>query len=86
MTDRGFNYEFTKKELKYLLFAKKNCPLCGKRMEKRTSQNIVYGNYTGFFTKKKTEEPDWFIRKKRVSYFCNSCKKEFSLQNLAHEN
>ena len=41
---KSFRYEFTMKELYYFLFAKKNCPKCGNKMEKNKGYEMVDGS------------------------------------------
>lgn len=38
-----FHYEFTTKELKYLLFGKKVCKLCGTKLVKQKTMSIQTG-------------------------------------------
>lgn len=43
MGAKAFRYEFTLNELRYFLFAKKNCPKCGSKMRKSKGYEIVDG-------------------------------------------
>ncbi|MFT8352716.1 hypothetical protein [Clostridium saccharoperbutylacetonicum] len=67
------------KELKYFLFNRKICKICGFKMKKVTNEKYVgmekfYG-ITGLSYDKAYEIT--------ISYYCQKCNKEYSLEELS---
>lgn len=72
---------FDKNELKYYLFKKKNCPICGNKMTKYTDKTYVgkVRDYNSIGNS--SMQPDEY--RINIYYRCDNCGKLFSLQELA---
>lgn len=82
MNEKGFRYEFTKNEFKYFLFAKKNCPKCGNKLQKSKCEETVDGSIYS-----NVSAPLYISSQKVKRYFylytCNKCDSKFELNELA---
>ena len=82
MGTQGVAYDFTPRELKYILFGKKKCPACGGALEKGKDYEFRHGSdYTdkrGFF----------FADNEKVKHYtyyfvCKACGASYPLSELA---
>lgn len=83
MDKRPFNYTFTPKELAYYLFRKKVCPLCGGKMEKSKTCTIKEGRELQPEYGVKYYMDNEPVRDYKIFYTCPSCRRTFSLSELA---
>ena len=82
MAHDAFRYDFTGKELVYLLFRKKICPKCNCRMIKRKGYETVYGaafnkKIDAFFT------PNAKVKHYLYFFTCPNCGAQFTLSELS---
>ncbi len=82
MEHKGFQYDFTPSELRYLLFGKKRCPRCGGQLVKRKGFESVKGEQLN------TGSDALFIPNAQVKHYlyfftCQSCGREYTLEELA---
>ena len=81
----GFKYDFTLKEFLYMVFNKKRCPNCGmkmkkiKRAETRTGKEVNSEAHSFF-------APDSLVKHYIYFFRCESCEKEYSLNELVKIN
>ena len=76
-------WSFGFKELKYFLFNRKKCKICGTKMKKVTSEKYIgmkkfSGIVTGLSYDKAYEVT--------IFYYCQKCDKKYSLEELAERN
>ena len=85
MKQDAFRYTLSPKEMQYLLFKKKVCPICGNAMTRRKDYVIIKGSEL-------TQESYSFFRQDanvkdyKFSYYCDRCNKQYPLEVLANEN
>ena len=82
MKHKGFSYEFTAKELVYLLFKKKICPRCGETMDKVKYFQTVKGRELN----SKADPifvPQVNIKQYHYRFACKGCGTQFTLTELA---
>lgn len=77
----SFVYQFTVKELSYLLFKKKSCPKCGGKMTKQKCSEIVNGKQFD------TASAPLYNKRPEVKHYyytftCEDCGAEFTLTDL----
>lgn len=82
MSAQSFRYEFTTKELAYLLFKKKVCPKCGGKMIKEKRGETVDGSIFN------TNSVPLYIQGREVklyyyAFICQECGAEYKLSELA---
>ena len=81
MATKGFSYQFTPNELAYFLFKKKICPVCGGKMTRNKTSEMV----TGADVNSKSKPffyPNAEVEKYEFSYICTRCNREFPLSEL----
>lgn len=82
MGAKAFSYDFTVKEMMYLLFKKKKCPQCGGDMQKVKHSEIVDGS-----TFKSNSAPLYIVGRKVKKYYycyvCQGCNANYTLSELA---
>ena len=81
MKHNAISYRFTMKELQYILFKKKSCPICGNKMKREKNYKTCRGSElnTGsdpFFV------PNANVKSYEFQYVCKICKKEYKLNQL----
>lgn len=78
----AFRYDFTRKELFYFLFKKKNCPECGCEMKKykgfETVEGLVFNNRTSAFF-----VPNAKVKHYLYFFHCPNCGLDYRLSDLA---
>lgn len=79
---KAFRYDFSMKELSYLLFSKKNCPKCRNKMKKEKCYEMVDGSI--FNT---ASVPLYIQGRKKVKYYhylfnCPNCSTQYTLKEL----
>lgn len=82
MKHRAFRYDFTAKELAYLLFKKKNCPNCGGQLCKSKG----YETEDGALFNRKADAffiPSVSVKHYFYSFNCTQCGGEFTLNELS---
>ncbi|MDR5588885.1 MULTISPECIES: hypothetical protein [Clostridium] len=73
----GFN------ELKYFLFKRKICNICGTKMKKVTSKKYIgMKKFNGIITGPSCDK----AYEVTVFYYCTKCNKKYSLEELAKWN
>ena len=80
---KAFRYDFTMKELKYLLFNKKNCPKCNHKMVKSKGYELIDGSKISTMS-----TPLYIQGKKDVKHYhylfnCSNCGSQYTLKELA---
>ena len=76
-----YSYKYTNKELAFKLFRKKKCPVCGRKLVHFTTEFYVgRKRFNSVVTQGYGGERDDYLRKDW--YKCNTCNKEYSLQDL----
>ena len=81
MKHDGISYRLTMRELRYVLFKKKSCPVCGTKMEKTKT----FKNLKGYELNSKSDaffHPDDNVKSYELLYVCRFCDKEYKLQQL----
>ncbi|NFT07885.1 hypothetical protein FDF26_12580 [Clostridium botulinum] len=72
-------YSFGFKELKFMLFNRKFCNICGTKMKKMKNEKYIgkkrYVNVDGIGSDAETYEI-------KIFYYCPRCNKKFSLEEL----
>lgn len=81
---KAFRYDFTMKELGYLIFSKKNCPKCNYKMTKSKDYEIVNGS------KFNSRGSAFFIPNSKVKHYyylynCSNCGSQFTLKELSEK-
>lgn len=72
------------RDLKYLLFSKKNCPECGSKLEKSKVCEIRMGYECGVkFVKNTILNEDMEFKYYRYVFRCEKCGSQFPLKDLA---
>ncbi len=81
MSIPGVHWEFSIPEIKYLLFGKKQCPVCGASLIRKKNEEIVTGKDVNH-----PNDPMFFpsakVRHFSYTFVCESCKREFCLNEL----
>ena len=81
MSSQGVHWEFSIPEMKYLLFGRKKCPVCGAPLVKKKNEEIVSGRDVN-----NPKDPMFFpgakVRHFSYTFICESCKREFLLKEL----
>lgn len=77
----AFVYQFTVKEVSYLLFKKKICPKCGGKMRKQKCSEIVDGARfdsasAPLYTKRREVKHYYYM------FACEDCNATFTLTDL----
>ena len=82
MKTKGFAYQFTGKELMFVLFGRKLCPECGEKLTRQKQENIVDGKSIS-----SVSTPLYIqgrkVKKYNYIYCCKNCKNEYNLSQLA---
>lgn len=82
MGHKGISYEFSMRELGYLLFKKKKCPRCGGSLEKKK----IYETKLGKELNSKADAifiPNAKIKQYQYIFCCRECGSEFTLEELS---
>ncbi|MBY6837960.1 UNVERIFIED_ORG: hypothetical protein B2H98_06590 [Clostridium botulinum] len=69
-------------EIKFLLFNKKRCRICGIKMKKITSEEYIGIKKWGVFNTPSDRE----AYEIKFFYYCTKCDKKYSLEELASKN
>lgn len=78
----AFRYDFTPRELLFLLFGKKTCPACGCPMERVKLHETVKGRE--FNTRSSAPfHAGADVLRYRYTYRCGRCGRTYSLERLA---
>lgn len=82
INDMGSSYEIelSMRELKFLLFKKKRCPKCDRKM-KRTKKSEIIGN--GLYSMNLGEFFYGEQHMVKILYCCYNCKTIYSIEDLA---
>ena len=84
MKNTAFRYEFTARELRYILFFKKVCPRCGGKLEKRKEFEIKKGSdfvdQRGYYLPKNAD-----VKHYLYFYDCQQCGARYPLRELADQ-
>ncbi len=81
MSEKGFRYEFSRKEFMYFLFKKKICPNCGGLLKKNKNFETVDGSTFD------TVSVPLYIKGREVkryfySFTCHKCNSSYELSEL----
>lgn len=79
---RGFRYEFTFSELRYLLLGKKKCPHCGGSLRQEKDFAIVEGSQFNRMANP-TFASGAEVKYYRYLFRCNRCGTSYPLSQLA---
>lgn len=85
MGAKAFRYDFTMKELSYLLFSSKNCPKCNNKIKKVKNYELVDGAQLS-----SASTPLYIQGRKEVKYYhylfnCSNCGSQYTLKELANK-
>lgn len=83
MSHQAFRYEFSARELMYLLFRKKSCPECGGRMEKVKGYETKLGSDFHSSGRGMFFADNDRVKHYQYAYHCHQCGSQFTLQELA---
>ncbi len=78
-------YQFTMKEMGYLLFKKKICPRCLGQMDKKKCHEVVDGKIFDSASQDLYISACKHVNHYYYTYVCRECGKEFTLAELAEK-
>lgn len=82
MEHSAFSYQFTTRELVYLLFRKKRCPKCGSELKKHKEYETVSGKTLSGATDTILFKHER-VKSYKYSFACVKCGMRYSLAYLA---